>query len=159
MNLALPRYRNHFHPAWLLLPVPPLVAVAINWFGDNYTEFLAFGIRTVLIGILLAAIVALRFSNVTGTGLRLLKELAPDEEKFYAEGAKEVEEEIRKLKKEKRVTRSIATPSRMDNSRPPNLSAPTHRSTNCSLKVSAAATSSTDTRKWLRMLMPRRDEK
>lgn len=75
MNLALPRYRNHFHPAWLLLPVPPLVAVAINWFGDNYTEFLAFGIRTVLIGILLAAIVALRFSNVTGTGLRLLKEL------------------------------------------------------------------------------------
>ncbi len=30
-----------------------------------------------------------------GEFLRLLKELAPDEEKFYAEGAKEVEEEIR----------------------------------------------------------------
>jgi ABC-type Zn uptake system ZnuABC Zn-binding protein ZnuA len=30
--------------------------------------------------------------------LRLLKELDPDEEKFYAEGAQEVEEEIRKLK-------------------------------------------------------------
>jgi len=26
--------------------------------------------------------------------LRLLRELAPDEEKFYAQGAKEVEEEI-----------------------------------------------------------------
>ena len=34
-----------------------------------------------------------------GEFLRLLKELAPDEEKFYAEGAKEVEEEIEKLGK------------------------------------------------------------
>jgi len=31
-----------------------------------------------------------------GEFLRLLKELAPDEEKFYAKGAKEVEEEIEK---------------------------------------------------------------
>jgi len=31
-----------------------------------------------------------------GEFLRLLKELAPDEEKFYSEGAKEVEEEIKK---------------------------------------------------------------
>ena len=34
-----------------------------------------------------------------GEFLRLLKELASDEEKFYAEGAGEVEEEIEKLKK------------------------------------------------------------
>jgi rubrerythrin len=33
-----------------------------------------------------------------GEFLRLLHELAPDEEKFYTEGAKEVEEEIRKSK-------------------------------------------------------------
>jgi rubrerythrin len=33
-----------------------------------------------------------------GEFLRLLRELAPDEEKFYMEGAKEVEEEIEKLK-------------------------------------------------------------
>jgi rubrerythrin len=33
-----------------------------------------------------------------GEFLRLLRELAPDEEKFYAEGAKEVEEEIAKMK-------------------------------------------------------------
>lgn len=33
-----------------------------------------------------------------GEFLRLLHELAPDEEKFYAEGAREVEEEISKLK-------------------------------------------------------------
>jgi rubrerythrin len=32
-----------------------------------------------------------------GEFLRLLKELAPDEEKFYTEGAEEVEEEIKKL--------------------------------------------------------------
>lgn len=34
-----------------------------------------------------------------GEFLRLLKELDPDEEKFYAEGAEEVEEEIEKIKK------------------------------------------------------------
>jgi len=33
-----------------------------------------------------------------GEFLRLLKELAPDEEKFYEEGAKEVEDEIAELK-------------------------------------------------------------
>jgi rubrerythrin len=33
-----------------------------------------------------------------GEFLRLLKHLAPDEEKFYSAGAKEVEEEIKKLK-------------------------------------------------------------
>ena len=37
-----------------------------------------------------------------GEFLRLLHELAPDEEKFYAEGAEEVEEEIAKMKKEKK---------------------------------------------------------
>lgn len=35
-----------------------------------------------------------------GEFLRLLKELAPDEEKFYAEGVEEVEEIIKKLKKQ-----------------------------------------------------------
>jgi len=34
-----------------------------------------------------------------GEFLRLLKELAPDEEKFYAEGAEEVEEIIKSIKK------------------------------------------------------------
>ncbi|MCM8768301.1 MAG: rubrerythrin [Candidatus Omnitrophica bacterium] len=33
-----------------------------------------------------------------GEFLRLLRVLAPDEEKFYTEGAREVEEEMRKLK-------------------------------------------------------------
>jgi rubrerythrin len=33
-----------------------------------------------------------------GEFLRLLYELAPDERKFYAQGAKEVEEEIEKMK-------------------------------------------------------------
>ncbi len=37
-----------------------------------------------------------------GEFLRLLHELAPDEAKFYAEGAKEVEEEIAKQRKRKR---------------------------------------------------------
>ena len=34
-----------------------------------------------------------------GEFLRLVKQLAPDEEKFYIDGAKEVEEEIEKLEK------------------------------------------------------------
>ncbi|MBN2267395.1 MAG: hypothetical protein JW725_03590 [Candidatus Babeliaceae bacterium] len=34
-----------------------------------------------------------------GEFLRLLKELSPDEEKYYSEGAEEVEEEINKNKK------------------------------------------------------------
>lgn len=34
-----------------------------------------------------------------GEFLRLLKELAPDEEKFYTEGAEEVEDEIKKMRK------------------------------------------------------------
>ena len=33
-----------------------------------------------------------------GEFLRLLRELAPDEEKFYAEGAEEVDEEIEKMR-------------------------------------------------------------
>ncbi len=33
-----------------------------------------------------------------GEFLRLLRELAPDEEKFYINGAKEVEKEIKKMK-------------------------------------------------------------
>ena len=33
-----------------------------------------------------------------GEFLRLLYELTPDEEKFYAQGAKEVEDEIKKMK-------------------------------------------------------------
>lgn len=37
-----------------------------------------------------------------GEFLRLLKELDPDEEKFYAEGAEEVEEEINKMQKKKK---------------------------------------------------------
>ncbi|MBM7558446.1 rubrerythrin [Marinitoga litoralis] len=36
-----------------------------------------------------------------GEFLRLLKELDPEEEKFYEEGAKEVEEEIERLNKKK----------------------------------------------------------
>jgi rubrerythrin len=37
-----------------------------------------------------------------GEFLRLLKEIAPDEEKHYAEGAKEVEGEIKKMRKGRR---------------------------------------------------------
>lgn len=40
-----------------------------------------------------------------GEFLRLLKELDPDEEKFYVEGAKEVEEEIEKFKNKQETSK------------------------------------------------------
>lgn len=43
-----------------------------------------------------------------GEFLRLLKQLAPDEEKFYAEGAEEVEEEIEKLAKASKTKRKTS---------------------------------------------------
>jgi rubrerythrin len=46
-----------------------------------------------------------------GELLRLLRELAPDEEKLYAEGAKEVEEKIKKKNSECRGAMGIAAPT------------------------------------------------
>ena len=43
-----------------------------------------------------------------GEFLRLLHELQPDEEQFYEDGAKEVEEEIEKFKKPKAATKAPA---------------------------------------------------
>ena len=43
-------------------------------------------------------ITVVSYTHLAGEFLRLLRELAPDEEKFYAEGAKEVEGEIGKMK-------------------------------------------------------------
>ncbi len=75
MNFSVPLPRNHFHPAWLLLPVPPLVALGINWFNDNYTEFLAFALRLILLGMFAALVVGLSFVRVSGRWLRPAKEL------------------------------------------------------------------------------------
>jgi Uncharacterized conserved protein len=46
-----------------------------------------------------------------GEFLRLLHELQPNEEKFYEDGAKEVEEEIEKFKKPKTAVKSVVKPS------------------------------------------------
>ncbi len=75
MNLTLPRYGNHFHPAWLLLPLPPLVAIALQWSNDNEAEFLILGLRAILLGVLVGVMAVLRFHGGAGPGLRLLKEL------------------------------------------------------------------------------------
>ncbi len=75
MNFSAPLSRNHFHPAWLLLPVPPLVALGINWFNDNYTEFVAFALRAILLGVFVALVVGLGFGRANGRRLRPSKEL------------------------------------------------------------------------------------
>jgi hypothetical protein len=75
MNLSAILPRNNFHPAWLLLPVPPLVALGINWSNDNYTEFLAFGLRVILLGMFVALVVGLSVVRVSGRWLRPAKEL------------------------------------------------------------------------------------
>ncbi len=75
MNLTLPLSRNHFHLVWLLLPLPPLVAIALQWFNDNEAEFLILGLRAILLGVLVGAMAVLRFHGGAGPGLRLLKEM------------------------------------------------------------------------------------
>lgn len=75
MNLSATLPRNHFHPAWLLLPLPPLVALGINWFNDNSAEFLAVGLRVILLGIFVALVVGLSVVRVSGPWLRPAKEL------------------------------------------------------------------------------------
>lgn len=75
MNLTLPLSRNHFHPVWLLLPLPPLAAIALQWFNDNEAEFLILGLRAILLGVLVGAMAVLRFNGGAGPGLRLLKEM------------------------------------------------------------------------------------
>ena len=75
MNLTLPLSRNHFHPVWLLLPLPPLVAIALQWFNDNEAEFLILGLRAILLGVLVGVMAILRFNGGAGPGLRLLKEM------------------------------------------------------------------------------------
>ena len=75
MNLTLPLSRNHFHPAWLLLPLPPLVAIVLQWFNENEAEFLILGLRAILLGFLVGVMAVLRFHGGAGPGLRLLKEM------------------------------------------------------------------------------------
>jgi ABC-type transport system involved in multi-copper enzyme maturation permease subunit len=75
MNFSAPLSRNHFHPAWLLLPVPPLVAFLCDGLADTGPLRLALFLRLACAALLLGALFGLRGDALPGTGQRLLKEL------------------------------------------------------------------------------------
>ncbi len=75
MNLALPLYRNSFHPAWLLLILPPLVGFCIPELSEGLEVRVVLILRILLALTLVAPLVYLRTRPVSGRLSRLLKEL------------------------------------------------------------------------------------
>lgn len=75
MTLAFPSYRNSFHPAWLLLLVPPLVGFLVNFTNDSGLVDFALILRVILAAGLILPVIWLRLDQVSGRTQRLLKEL------------------------------------------------------------------------------------
>lgn len=76
MTFRLPRYRNGFHPAWLLLPLPAALELLVDAYNPGIVEpgFHAALRLLVAIGLILP-LLACRLSEVTAPTLRLLTEL------------------------------------------------------------------------------------
>jgi ABC-type transport system involved in multi-copper enzyme maturation permease subunit len=75
MNLALPLYRNSFHPAWLLLILPPFVGFCIPELSEDLGVRVVLIFRILLALTLVAPVVFLLTRPVSGRSRRLLKEL------------------------------------------------------------------------------------
>ncbi len=75
MTFTLPTHRNSFHPAWLLLLVPPLAALYVTWPNDNPPEFVTVVLRLFLAAVAVVPLLWLRSAPVAGRSQRLLKEL------------------------------------------------------------------------------------
>lgn len=71
MTLTFPSYRNNFHPAWLLLPAPPLIGFLIG----TTTIDPSLSLRVLLAASLALPVLCLRVAAVSGRTQRLLKEL------------------------------------------------------------------------------------
>ena len=73
MNFPATLPRNHFHPAWLLLPVPPLVAFVCDGLADTGPLRFALFLRLASAALLLGTMLWLQGNALPGTGERLLK--------------------------------------------------------------------------------------
>ncbi len=75
MNRSSSHFRNHFHPAWLLVLLPPLLTLLSSSSAADGAFQTALGLRFVSGGLLLAALVRRPRGGLAGTYPRLLKEL------------------------------------------------------------------------------------
>lgn len=75
MTITFPSSRNSFHPAWLLLLVPPVASLTVIWWHQNPPEFLGQVIRLSLTLLLVGPLIWLRSGPVGGRTQRLLKEV------------------------------------------------------------------------------------
>ena len=75
MTITIPSSRNSFHPAWLLLLVPPLANLAVIWWSPNQPNLVGHGILLAASLLAVLPLVWLRAGPVGGRTQRLLKEL------------------------------------------------------------------------------------
>jgi len=75
MTLTLPLSRNSFHPAWLLVPLPPLVEALADWYLPGSQAHPLTILRLLLSLALIAPLLWWRAAAVTPAVGRLLKEL------------------------------------------------------------------------------------
>ncbi len=75
MTITFPSSRNSFHPAWLLLVVPPLVSLGLIWWNQNPPVYIGQVIRLSLVLLLVGPLLWMRSGPVGGRTQRLLKEV------------------------------------------------------------------------------------
>ncbi|HTH48138.1 MAG TPA: ABC transporter permease subunit [Candidatus Limnocylindria bacterium] len=75
MTFTIPRSRNSFHPAWLLLLVPPLVSLGQIWWQENPPVLVGQIFRLILMVALVGPILGMRSGPVGDRAQRLLKEV------------------------------------------------------------------------------------
>ena len=75
MTITFPSSRNSFHPAWLLLILPPLASLGLIWWSQSPPEYLAQTVRLAITLIAILPLLLLRSGPVGMRTQRLLKEL------------------------------------------------------------------------------------
>ncbi len=75
MTITFPSSRNSFHPAWLLLVVPPLISLGLIWWYQSPPEYLAQTVRLAITLLATLPLLLLRSGPVGMRTQRLLKEL------------------------------------------------------------------------------------
>ncbi|MFM7818401.1 MAG: hypothetical protein ACKPGI_15725 [Verrucomicrobiota bacterium] len=76
MTFRLPQYRNGFHPAWLLLPLPAAVKLLVDSLEPGIVWVDSYAVVRLVVGILLIApLIACRLRDVSPVTRRVLAEL------------------------------------------------------------------------------------
>jgi len=75
MTLSWPSSRNSFHPAWLLLPLPPLLGILWATFNEFSRVHPALVLRLLLAGVVVVPVLWWRASPAGDRPRRIMKEL------------------------------------------------------------------------------------